>query len=95
LDRDHPRKKTTDAPAHGGEAKYANYLQGGMNETEFVLDFGQHYEGDESPRLHTRIVAAPPYVKAFAALLQNCIAEYEMRYGPIREIGEDRNPRTS
>lgn len=84
-----------DAPAHGGEAKYANYLQSGINETEFVLDFGQHYEDDGVPRLHTRIVAAPPYIKAFAALLQHSIADYESRYGPIREIGGDRKPRRS
>ncbi len=93
MDRDHPRKRTTDA--QGGEARYANYLEVGTNETECVLDFGQYYEGDNALRLHTRIVVAPAYMKEFAALLQSCIVEYELRHGPIREIGEDRNPRTS
>jgi Protein of unknown function (DUF3467) len=74
---------------------YANYLEGGVNEAEFVIDFGQQYQGEAKPRLHTRIVTAPAYMRAFVEVLQNCINDYEMRYGPIRNIGEEQDPRNS
>jgi Protein of unknown function (DUF3467) len=93
LNRDHSKKREHELAAHGGEARYANYLEGGVNEAEFVIDFGQQYQGDAKPCLHTRIVTAPAYMKAFVELLQNCIAEYETRYGPIRDISEDQNPK--
>jgi Protein of unknown function (DUF3467) len=95
LNRDRSKKREHQPATHGGEARYANYLEGGVNEAEFVIDFGQHYQGDAQPCMHTRIVTAPAYMKVFVELLQNCIAQYETRYGPIREIGEDHNPRNS
>lgn len=95
MNRDHSKQREHEPAAHGGEARYANYLESGVNEAEFVIDFGQLYQGDAKPRLHTRIVTAPAYMKAFVELLQNCVAQYETRYGPIRGIGEDQNPKNS
>jgi len=70
------------------EARYANYFHVGLNAFEVVLEFGQHYEGVNWPRMHTRIIAAPVYAKAFLGLLTAAIADYEKSYGEIASRSE-------
>lgn len=65
------------------EARYANYFHVGLNAFEVILEFGQHYEGVNRPRMHTRIIAAPVYAKALLGLLAAAIADYEKSYGEI------------
>jgi len=65
------------------EARYSNYFEVGFNAFEVILEFGQHYEGGKQPRMHTRIVAAPAYAGTLLGLLQNALAEYEGKFGPI------------
>ena len=38
---------------------YANFFQVAVTAQEIVIDFGQHFEGSDGPRWHTRIVLAP------------------------------------
>jgi hypothetical protein len=38
---------------------YANFFQVAVTAQEVVIDFGQHFEGSDGPRWHTRIVLAP------------------------------------
>jgi hypothetical protein len=65
------------------ETRYSNYLAIGQNAFEFILDFGQHYEGRDGERIHTRIVTSPFYAKWFKKLLEETIAQYEAKYGAI------------
>jgi hypothetical protein len=65
------------------EARYSNYLTVGQNSVEFILEFGQMYSDDESARMHTRIVSAPMYAKAFLETLDGAIRRYEEINGPI------------
>ena len=65
------------------EGRYANYMKVGMNATEFVVDFGQHYASDPRPRFHSRIVTTPTHMRAFVGLLQRCLADYENEHGAI------------
>ncbi len=59
------------------EGKYANYFKIGHNSFEFVMDFGQAYDEDQEPQLHTRIIASPVYAKAFLETLQDSVEQYE------------------
>jgi hypothetical protein len=68
------------------EACYANYFHVGHNAFEVVLEFGQHYEGVNRPRMHTRIIAAPAYAKALLDLLASAIGDYEKLYGEIAAV---------
>jgi hypothetical protein len=68
------------------EARYANYFHVGQNAFEVVLEFGQHYEGVEQPRMHTRIIAAPAYAKALLDLLAGALGDYEKLYGEITAV---------
>ncbi len=75
------------APDEQREGRYANYFNVGHNAFEVVLDFGQFYEGNTQPQMHTRIVTSPAYAKTFLALLRSSIARYEETFGPIPAEG--------
>jgi len=66
------------------EGRYANYFKAGYNAFEVVLDFGQFYEGNAEPRMHTRIVTSPAYAATFLELLRSSLQEYEKIFGPLR-----------
>lgn len=60
--------------------RYANFLEVGFNDAEFLLDFGQQYEGSE-PLIHTRVITSPAYVRGFITLLADSAAAYEKSGG--------------
>lgn len=66
----------------GEEGRYANNLRIGHNALEFILEFGQAYEGDP-PVMHTRIVTHPSYAKLFAQLLAESVKEHEQQFGAV------------
>jgi hypothetical protein len=55
------------------EARYANYFKTGHNAYEVILEFGQFYEGDSQPRMHTRIVTGPEYARTFLEILRDSL----------------------
>jgi hypothetical protein len=67
------------------EGRYANYFEVGYNAFEFLLDFGQHYHGYNLAKTHTRIITSPGYAKALVETIQNSIAQFELKFGPIKE----------
>jgi len=68
-------------------AAYANHFEIGFNAFEFLLDFGQDYEGPAAGTLpHLRVVTAPAYAKAFANLLWRSIGDYEAAFGGIEPL---------
>ena len=66
-----------------GEARYANYFSVGHTAFEVILEFGQFYESDSEPRLHTRIVTSPVYANTLLVLLRDSLRRYERAFGPI------------
>jgi hypothetical protein len=65
------------------EGRYANCFKVGHNAFEFILDFGQLYTKDEEPKMHTRIITSPVYVKAFLETLRDSVDQYEHSFGAI------------
>ena len=59
--------------------RYANRLEVVFAPGEFVLDFGQEFDG--VARLHSGIVATPRVVEAFVEALQQSLGEYRRRHG--------------
>jgi hypothetical protein len=66
------------------EGRYSNHFKVGFNSFEFILDFGQAYEGVSVELHHTRLITGPAYAKALAHLLHESVAAYEQTYGTIR-----------
>ena len=69
-------------------SQYANYFEIGYNALEFVIDFGQFYEGNPRAELCTRVITSPLYAKALLKTLKASIHNYEDSFGPIKEPGE-------
>ncbi len=67
------------------EGRYANYFKVGHNAFEFLLDFGQYYQGADRGHLHTRIITNPSYAKALLETLHEAISQYETTFGQIRK----------
>ena len=63
---------------------YANYFKVGHNAFEFFFDFGQSQGESEDVSIHTRILTAPGFAKAFMTTLSESIAQYEREFGTIR-----------
>lgn len=63
------------------EGRYANYFEVGFNGLEFVLDFGQFYQGGPRPMIHTRIVTNSVYGYALFRTLQDAIAQHREQVG--------------
>ena len=82
--------RATPALAHmqDKQAQYTNYFIVGQNLVEFVLDFGQQYDGEE-PQIRTRLVTSPYFAKIFHAVLESSIREYEQRFGPIPDAEKE------
>jgi Protein of unknown function (DUF3467) len=78
--------KDRDVTADEQEGRYSNHFKVGFNSFEFILDFGQAYEGVAAELHHTRLITAPAYTKALAQLLFDSLAAYEQTYGTIPEI---------
>ena len=75
------------APGIPPEARYANYFEVGYRPGEFVMDFGQSYEG---PALrHTRIVINPLQARTLCEMLCAVIAAAERELGGPPDVGEE------
>ena len=70
------------------EGRYVNYFEIGHNAFEFLLDFGQFYDGEAEASLHTRIVTSPVYAKRLSGVLQQALRQYEASYGRVADEDE-------
>jgi hypothetical protein len=61
--------------------RHANFLRVGHTAFEFVLDFGQLYQGGTTEQLHTRIITSPAYAAELLNLLGESVEQYEKSFG--------------
>lgn len=83
------KNQTADDLDDAQEGRYANHFSIGHNAFEVILQFGQFYEGNSQPVMHTRIVTGPAYAQGLLQLLGRALKEYESTFGPISK-GERR-----
>jgi len=77
------QSSATDALDEAREGRYANHFHVGHNAFEVILQFGQFYEGNSRPVMHTKIVTSPVYAQSLLQLLRQSLAEYESAFGSI------------
>jgi hypothetical protein len=65
------------------EGRYANHFELAFTESEFLLDFGQSYDREKEPLIHTRIILTPLSAKALFAMLHDLLEQYETKAGRI------------
>jgi hypothetical protein len=66
------------------EGRYANHFHIGFNAFEVVLQFGQFYEGNSQPVMHTTIITSPAYAQSLLQLLSGSLAQYRESFGELR-----------
>jgi hypothetical protein len=66
---------------------FANLALIAHTPTEFVLDFAQLMPGIPQANVVSRVVVTPDQAKKILGALQNNIAQYEKKFGPIQPIG--------
>ena len=69
--------------------RYANFFQVGHTAFEFVIDFGQLYQGETAEQLHTRIITSPAYAAELCRVLDASVAQYERDFGAISKAVVD------
>jgi len=65
------------------EGRYANHFYVGHNAFEVILQFGQFYEGNRQPVMHTKIVTSPAYAENLMQVLGQTLAKYKSTFGAI------------
>jgi hypothetical protein len=70
-----------DATAQGA---YVNLAMIGHSENEFVLDLIFIQPQGPKAKVRSRVITSPGHAKRLLAALQDNIARYEARFGPIR-----------
>jgi hypothetical protein len=65
------------------QGSYANLVLTNHTETEFTLDFVFLQPQQPKARVRSRVLLAPLQAKRFAAALQESVAKYEARFGPL------------
>ena len=63
------------------EGRYANNFHIGYNAFEMILQFGQYYEGNAQPVMHTTIITSPAYAENLLELLRNTLTQYQKNFG--------------
>jgi len=66
---------------------YSNLALVSHSETEFVVDFIFHTPQPPKAKVRARVVTSPLHMKRLLAALQDNVAKYEARFGPIKNPG--------
>ena len=86
-----PRPKPQRINIELGEAEsegiYANLTMINQSGSEFVIDFARIMPGRPKAKVYTRVIMAPPTVKAFLRGLEQNLKRFEELHGPIGEAG--------
>ena len=74
---------------------YANSVDILMSVYDLVMTFGQMRSASPDKvviDLHSRVIMSMPHVKVLAALLNEKLADYEARFGPIPSLPSEALP---
>lgn len=66
------------------EARCANHFEIAFTDSEFLLTFGQLFDGETEPLLHTKLVVSPRSARTLGAMLESLIERYEAMFGTIQ-----------
>ena len=70
------------------EGRSANHFELAFTESEFLLDFGQAYDTNREPLIHTRIIMTPRSAITLARMMREIVDQFVQTIGPI----QDRQP---
>jgi hypothetical protein len=59
------------------DGEYANCVEVGQNQVEFIVQFGRAFEGEPRRPVHTRIIMNPSTARELLELLREALDHYE------------------
>ncbi len=65
------------------EGRSANHFELAFTEAEVLVDFGQCYDKQQEPLIHTRIIMTPISANTLLEMLQDLLRQYEAKVGRI------------
>lgn len=65
---------------------YANHFRIGHNAFEFIIDFGQFYEGNKRAQFSFRAITSPAYALELRNMLSDSLHEYEESFGRVVDL---------
>ena len=65
------------------EARCANHFEVVFTDSEFLLNFGQLFDGETEPLIHTKVVVTPRSARTLGSMLESLIECYEAMFGAI------------
>lgn len=68
---------------------YVNMALVNHTETEFTLDFIYVQPQQPKAKVRSRIITNPKHMKRLLAAIQDNVAKYEARFGPIGAVDKD------
>jgi hypothetical protein len=67
------------------EGRCANHFELAFTESEFLLDFGQAYDTNREPLIHTRIIMTPRSAMTLARMMHEIVEQFVQTMGPIHD----------
>jgi len=67
------------------EGRSANHFELAFTESEFLLDFGQAYDTNHEPLIHTRIIMTPRSAMTLARMMHEIVEQFVQTIGPIHD----------
>ena len=78
----------TSAIKNSLKGQYANHFRIGHNAFEFIIDFGQFYEGSKKADFNFRTITSPAYAMELMEMLAESLHEYEANFGKIEDLND-------
>jgi len=79
----------TNANKNGLKGQYANHFRVGHNAFEFIIDFGQFYDGNKKADFNFRTITSPAYAMELMEMLAESLREFEANFGKIEHLNND------
>ena len=67
------------------EGRCANHFELAFTESEFLLDFGQAFDINKEPLIHTRIIMTPRSAKALETMIHEIVEKFVQTIGLVKE----------
>ncbi len=66
------------------EARCANHFEVAFTDSEFLLSFGQSFNGTNEPLIHSKIVLTPRSARTLTSMLQDLLTRYEAMFESVQ-----------
>ena len=75
------------------QGEYANFAIVTHSAAEFIMDFVRILPGMQKSKVKSRVIISPIHTKTFLSALKDNIEKYEKKFGEIKVLKNQMNPK--